>query len=86
MTFLVASAARPSAVLQAQWELTEKSHWLNCIRCSVDEWCYEVPAGGLSPGVTPEEVARQELSEEIGGTAADLRYVGQFYTSNRISN
>ena len=42
----------------------------------------EVPSGGL----TPDEVARRELLEEVGGTAADLRYVGQFYTSNGISN
>jgi ADP-ribose pyrophosphatase len=46
----------------------------------------EVPAGGLSPGLTPEQVARHELLEEVGGTAAELRYVGQFYTSNGISN
>jgi 8-oxo-dGTP pyrophosphatase MutT (NUDIX family) len=44
-------------------------------RYCVDDWCYEVPAGGPSPGLTTEEVARRELSEEIGGTAADLRYV-----------
>jgi ADP-ribose pyrophosphatase len=30
-------------------------------------------------------VAGRELSEEIGGTAG-LHYVGQFYTSNGISN
>jgi ADP-ribose pyrophosphatase len=53
---------------------------------SVDDWCYEIPAGGLSPGLTPEEVARRELSEEIGGTAAELQSVGQFFTSNVISN
>ena len=46
----------------------------------------EVPAGGMSPDLTPEEVARRELLEEVGGTAADLRYIGQFYTSNGISN
>ena len=46
----------------------------------------EVPAGGLLPGLTPEEVARHELQEEIGGRTAELRYVGQFYTSNGISN
>jgi 8-oxo-dGTP pyrophosphatase MutT (NUDIX family) len=45
-----------------------------------------VPAGGLSPRLTPEEVARRELLEEIGGRAAELRYVGQFYTSNGISS
>ena len=37
----------------------------------------EMSAGGLSPGLTPKEV---------GGRAAELRYVGQFYTSNGISN
>ena len=55
-------------------------------RYPVDAWCYEVPAGGLSQDLTPEEAARRELLEEIGGTAADLRYAGQFYTSNGISN
>jgi ADP-ribose pyrophosphatase len=45
-----------------------------------------VPAGGLSPDLTTEEIARRELGEEVGGTAAELRYVGQFYTSNGISN
>jgi ADP-ribose pyrophosphatase len=67
-------------------------------RYTVDAWCYEVPAGGLpsrldqsertsgSRLVQSEEVARRELREEIGGTAAVLRSVGQFYTSNGISN
>ena len=55
-------------------------------RYPVDDWCYEVPAGGLSPDLTPEEVAQRELLEEVGGRAADLRYVGRFYTSNGISN
>ena len=55
-------------------------------RHTVADWCYEVPAGGLSPDLTPEEVARRELLEEVGGEASDLRYVGQFYTSSGISN
>jgi ADP-ribose pyrophosphatase len=67
-------------------------------RYPVDDWCYEVPAGGFPPRleqsqrtsrsrlVQAEEVARRELLEEVGGTAADLRHVGQFYTSNGISN
>jgi ADP-ribose pyrophosphatase len=59
---------------------------IHSFRYCVDDWCYEVPAGGLSPGSTPKEVARRELAEEVGGTAADLCYVGQFYTSNGISN
>jgi ADP-ribose pyrophosphatase len=62
-------------------------------RHPVGEWCFEVPAGGLPPGVDPtqilaqsRQVARRELMEETGGMAADLTYVGQFYTSNGISN
>jgi ADP-ribose pyrophosphatase len=62
-------------------------------RYTVEDWCYEVPAGGLSARldqsqrlVQSEEVARRELLEEVGGKAAELRYAGQFYTSNGISN
>ena len=55
-------------------------------RYPVDDWCYEVPAGGLSPGLSPEEVAHRELLEEVGGRAAELRHMGQFYTSNGISS
>ncbi len=62
-------------------------------RYPVDDWCYEVPAGGLPPGLgnsqrlaRAEEVARRELLEEVGGIATELRYVGQFYSSNGISN
>jgi ADP-ribose pyrophosphatase len=55
-------------------------------RYPVADWCYEVPAGGLLPDLTPEEVAHRELLEEVGGTAAALHPVGQFYTSNGISN
>jgi ADP-ribose pyrophosphatase len=55
-------------------------------RYAVDDWCYEVPAGGISPDSSPEECARRELLEEIGGTAPELRLVGQFYASNGISN
>ena len=52
----------------------------------MDDWCYEVSAGGLSEGLCPLEVAQRELFEEVGGQAAGLRYVGQFYTSNGNSN
>jgi ADP-ribose pyrophosphatase len=55
-------------------------------RYPVGEYCLEVPAGGLSPGLSPEEAARRELMEEVGGTAAELQYIGRFYTSNGISN
>ena len=49
-------------------------------------WCYEVPAGGLSPGLTPEEVGGRQLLEEVGETSPGLRSVSRSYTSNGISN
>lgn len=53
-------------------------------RYTVQDWCWEVPAGGLLPGVSPEEMARRELKEEIGGTAVCLDRVAWFYTMNGI--
>jgi ADP-ribose pyrophosphatase len=55
-------------------------------RYTVDDWCWEVPAGGLKPGQQPQEAARDELAQEIGGEAATWRYIGPFYGSNGISN
>jgi ADP-ribose pyrophosphatase len=62
-------------------------------RHPVDAWCFEVPAGGLPPRLDEssrleqsEVVARRELLEEVGGTAHKMHFVGQFYTSNGISN
>ncbi len=53
-------------------------------RYAVDEWCLEVPAGGMhdSDGASLEEVARKELKEEVGGTAAAFHYVDYFYSAN----
>lgn len=59
---------------------------LNHYRYTVQDWCLELPAGGLREGETPKQVARKELREEIGGEAQSWSYVGQFYTSNGISN
>ncbi|MFW6096614.1 MAG: NUDIX domain-containing protein [Chloroflexota bacterium] len=59
---------------------------LNHYRHTVQDWCFELPAGGLRKGESPQTVARKELREEIGGEAQSWSYVGQFYTSNGISN
>lgn len=51
-------------------------------RYTVDDWCWEVPAGGMGNGRSALDTAITELREEIGGTAADLRYITRFYLSN----
>lgn len=57
-------------------------------RYTVDDWCLEIPAGGMhdAEGASAEEVARKELEEEIGATFDELRLVADFYTSNGQSN
>ena len=55
-------------------------------RYAVDDWCWEVPAGGMREGQKPLEVAQKELKQEVGGEAAAWHDAGQFYTSNGISN
>lgn len=53
-------------------------------RYAVRDWCWEVPAGGVLPGVSVDETARRELAGEIGGVPSQLRYIGWFYTMNGI--
>jgi 8-oxo-dGTP pyrophosphatase MutT (NUDIX family) len=55
-------------------------------RYTVNDWCWEVPAGAQQPGLSLEETARVELREEVGGTAEDLEYLGHFYAANGICN
>jgi len=55
-------------------------------RYPVDDWCLEAPAGHIEPGVPPQEMAARELREEIGGQAAELEFVAEFYTMNGIGD
>jgi len=55
-------------------------------RYTVGEWLWELPAGGIEPGALPEETARRELAEEIGGAAATLEEVARFYTMPGIGD
>jgi ADP-ribose pyrophosphatase len=53
-------------------------------RYTVNDWCWEIPAGSLKPGQNPTDAARSELAEEIGGRAQHLEYLGQSYMANGI--
>jgi 8-oxo-dGTP pyrophosphatase MutT (NUDIX family) len=55
-------------------------------RHTVDDWCWEIPAGGVKPDQSLEEAALAELREETGGRPQTLAYVQQFYTANGICN
>jgi ADP-ribose pyrophosphatase len=48
-------------------------------RYTIDEWSWEVPAGGFHDFEgSPIELAKRELAEEVGGTSEDWHYVGFF--------
>lgn len=50
-------------------------------RYAVDETLWELPAGRLDPGETPEEGVQRELREEIGHEAGHLEHLVFFYTT-----
>jgi ADP-ribose pyrophosphatase len=61
---------------------------LNQYRYPVDQWCLEVPAGGMhdEAGKSPEEVAAKELREEVGATAESFVRVGEFYSTSSLTD
>jgi ADP-ribose pyrophosphatase len=50
-------------------------------RYPVDERVWELPAGRLDPGETPEKGVLRELEEEVGLRAATLETICTFYTT-----
>lgn len=50
-------------------------------RPTVGEMVYEIPAGRLEPGESPQVCAGRELVEEAGYTAAQLLPLGGFYST-----
>jgi ADP-ribose pyrophosphatase len=54
---------------------------INQYRYTVDDWVWEIPAGGSHDfeGDDLMDLARRELKEEIGGEAEDMTYVGVFH-------
>jgi len=56
-------------------------------RYAVDEWVWEVPAGGLfDHDGDPESLASRELREEVGGEAERFQYLGFYYGGVAITD
>jgi ADP-ribose pyrophosphatase len=50
-------------------------------RHAAERYVWEIPAGRLDPGESPDACARRELEEEAGVTADDLRRLTTIYTT-----
>jgi 8-oxo-dGTP pyrophosphatase MutT (NUDIX family) len=48
-------------------------------RPAVETYTWELPAGTLDPGETPEQAARREVLEETGLEPAELLHLGDFF-------
>lgn len=55
-------------------------------RYALDEYSWEIPEGGGSFDLPPEQIARQELREETGIEARSWEYLGRLHTSNCFVN
>lgn len=76
----------PGAVWIVPITLSGQLVLIRTYRYPVQQWVWEIPAGGISAGQEPLVAAQQELQEEIGGTATHWHYLGKFYTANGFSN
>jgi ADP-ribose pyrophosphatase len=54
---------------------------LRQFRHAADGYIWEIPAGRLDPGETPEACARRELAEETGMRASRLERLTTFFTT-----
>jgi len=57
----------------------DKCLLLKQYRFPINEYIYEVPAGGIEQGETPDIAANRELIEETGFSAGELRPHGWIY-------
>jgi 8-oxo-dGTP pyrophosphatase MutT (NUDIX family) len=55
-------------------------------RFITDTWGWEIPAGRIDPGETPEEAAARETLEETGWRPGPLRKLGSYQPTNGLSD
>ena len=73
-----AAGAFASAVAIAAFTEDNKMILTKQYRHPLRKLIYDLPAGGIEDGETPEQAALRELEEETGYTAEKLEWIGRF--------
>jgi 8-oxo-dGTP pyrophosphatase MutT (NUDIX family) len=60
----------------------DKIHLVESFRYPTQRWQWELPAGGIDPGLSPLEAAKHELVEELGMTAKTWTHIHTFGPSS----
>jgi 8-oxo-dGTP pyrophosphatase MutT (NUDIX family) len=55
-------------------------------RFITDTWGWEIPAGGVDAGESPEQAAAREVEEETGWRPGPLRRLTSFHPTNGLSD
>lgn len=81
-----AAGAFASAVAIAAFTEDNKMILTRQYRHPLRKLIYDLPAGGIEDGETPEQAALRELEEETGYTAEKLEWIGRFnWNPSRMS-
>jgi ADP-ribose pyrophosphatase len=78
----------PGAVFVVPLTANQEIILIRSYRYTIDDWCWEVPAGCLGDKneLLPEQVAYQELAEEIGGECERIESIGWYYMGNGFAS
>ena len=78
----------PGAVFVVPFDESMRLMLIRSYRYTIDRMCWETVAGGLGdrPGAAPEDVARDELREELGATCARLVPLGAVWFANGFAD
>lgn len=71
----------PPAVWIVPLTVDDRIAMIHQYRHPVRDWVWEVPAGSIGDE-HPEDTARKELAEEVGGVCQELISLGWFYSSS----
>ena len=71
----------PASVVLIPLDEAQRVILVRQYRYAVDRWLWELPAGSVEAGETPEEAAARECAEEIQLRPGRVEQLGSFYPS-----